>query len=255
MYNPPVFIGLKNYIEVLKGPNIWYALRDVSFYGFIYVFSQTFIGCILAVLLNQKIGFIKTYRIAYFIPVISPWIGISLIWYWLYNPQYGALNCILSFIGVGPFNYTSSNNWAEVVASIAVVTIWKGVGYVTVILLAGLQNISVELMEAAEIDGAGALKRFTKITIPMLSPTIFMVLILGTMSAIQAFDSFFVMLNTSGTGVIPDRFSVFNTLIYDNAFKYNRFGMSAAIAWVAFAFVALLTFIQKKMESRWVHYE
>ena len=110
------------------------------------------------------------------------------------------------------------------------------------------------MLEAAAIDGAGARQKFTRIILPLLSPTIFLVLILGTMSSFQVFDAFYVMLTTAGTSIVNNDVTVLNVLIYENAFVYGKLGIAATIAWVSFAFVASITLFQRKMESRWVHY-
>lgn len=254
LFNPPQWVGLQNWASVLRDPVLWKAVRNVLLFTVIFVPSQTILACIFAVGLNQKLRAMKLFRVCYFLPVVTPWVGAALVWQWLYNPQFGALNYLLKLFGLGPFDFTMSTHWYVVVISIAVVNIWKGVGYVTVILLAGLQNISNDVLEAASIDGAGARQKFTRIILPLLSPTIFLVLILGTMSSFQVFDAFYVMLTTAGTSIVNNDVTVLNVLIYENAFVYGKLGIAATIAWVSFAFVASITLFQRKMESRWVHY-
>lgn len=253
LFNPPEFVGLKNYIDVLTSADTWRAFRNVGFYAIIYIPLNVFFACVLAAALNQKMRGMNIFRIIYFIPSLLPWVAVSLVFISLFNPLYGSVNYLLSFLGIGPFEFTFSQSWVEVVASIAVIAVWKGVGYASLYALAGLQNISEDVLEAAEIDGAGTVTKFFRIIIPLMTPTIFMLIIFGLSGSLSVFDSFLVMLGTGG--VTSSEFTVINMLIYNNAFQYNKIGTASAICWVAFAAVLLVTLIQKKTEKRWVHYE
>ena len=194
----------------------------------------------------------KLFRTLYFLPVITPWVAGGLIWLWIYNLDYGLLNWLLGLIGLGPFNWTRSIHWWVVIGSIALVNVWKSMGYSMVLFLAGLQNIPQEILEACEIDGAGRWKRFTKIVIPLVSPTTFLVLLLSIIASFQIFDVFLVML-TDSTRIISDDMNVVNMLIYDNAFYYSKMGYSSAMAWILFIALLVLNLLQKHMEKRWVH--
>ncbi len=253
LFNPPEFVGLKNYIDVLTSVDTWRAFRNVGFYALIYIPLNVFFACVLAVALNQKVKGMNVFRVIYFIPSLLPWVAVSLVFISLFNPLYGSVNYLLSFLGIGPFEFTFSQSWVEVVASIAVIAVWKGVGYASLYALAGLQNISDDVLEAAEIDGAGTITKFFRIIIPLMTPTIFMLIIFGLSGSLSVFDSFLVMLGTGG--VTSSEFTVINMLIYNNAFQYNKIGTASAICWIAFAAVLLITLIQKKTEKRWVHYE
>ena len=253
LFNPPKFVGFKNYINVLKSPETWRAFRNVSFFAIIYIPLNVFLACVLGVALNQKIKGITAFRTIYFLPNLLPWVSVSMVFILLFNPLSGSVNYALSLLGIGPFEFTFSQSWMEVIASMAVMQVWKGVGYASLFALGGLQNISGEIMEAAEIDGAGTLSKFFKITIPMITPTIFMLIIFGLSNSLQVFDSFFVMLGSGG--IVSSEFTVVNMLIYDNAFQYGKIGVASAVCWVAFAFALTITLIQKATEKRWVHYE
>lgn len=253
LFNPPEFVGLKNYINVLTSVDTWRAFRNVGLYAIIYIPLNVFLACVLAVALNQKVKGMNFFRVIYFIPSLLPWVAVSLVFISLFNPLYGSVNYLLSFLGIGPFEFTFSQSWVEVVASIAVIAVWKGVGYASLYALAGLQNISDDVLEAAEIDGAGTITKFFRIIIPLMTPTIFMLIIFGLSNSLSVFDSFLVMLGTGG--VTSSEFTVINMLIYNNAFQYSKIGTASAICWVAFAAVLLITLIQKKTEKRWVHYE
>lgn len=253
MFNPPEFVGLKNYINVLTDVDTWRAFRNVGLYALVYIPLNVFFACVLAVALNQKIKGMNIFRVIYFIPSLLPWVAVSLVFITLFNPLYGSVNYLFSFLGIGPFEFTFSQSWVEVVASIAVIAVWKGVGYASLYALAGLQNISDDVLEAAEIDGAGTITKFFRIIIPLMTPTIFMLIIFGLSNSLSVFDSFLVMLGTGG--VTSSEFTVINMLIYNNAFQYNKIGTASALCWVAFAAVLIVTVIQKKTEKRWVHYE
>lgn len=253
LFNPPKFVGLDNYIDVLTNVDTWRALRNVGLYALVYIPLNVFLACVLAVALNQKIKGMKAFRIIYFVPSLLPWVAVSLIFIGLFNPIYGVINQLFGMIGIGPFEFTFSQSWVEVVTSIAVIAVWKGVGYASLYALAGLQNISEDVLEAAAIDGAGAIAKFFKIILPLMTPTIFMLVIFGLSNSLSVFDSFLVMLGTGG--VTSSEFTVVNMLIYNNAFQFNKIGTASALCWVAFAFVFVITVIQKRTEKRWVHYD
>ncbi len=253
LFNPPEFVGLENYRDVLTDVDTWRAFRNVGLFALVYIPLNTAIACVLGVALNQKIRGINAFRTIYFLPSLMPWVAVSLVFVALFNPHYGAVNYLFSMLGVGALEFTFSQSWVEVVTSIAVITVWKGVGFTTLFVLAGLQNISGDLMEAASIDGAGAVRKFFKITLPLLTPTIFMLIMFGLSTSLQTFDAFLVMKGTGG--VTSSQFTVINMLIYDNAFRASKIGTASAICWVAFAVVLLVTVIQKTTEKRWVHYD
>lgn len=234
LFNPPRFVGLKNYINVLTNPETWRAFRNVGFFGLIYIPLNVFLACVLGTALNQKMKGITAFRTIYFMPNLLPWVSVSMVFILLFNPLSGTVNYALSLLGIGPFEFTFSQSWMEVIASMAVMQVWKGVGYASLFVLGGLQNISEDVMEAAEIDGAGILARFFKITLPLLTPTIFMLTIFGLSNSLQVFDSFFVMLGSGG--IVSSEFTVVNMLIYDNAFQYGKIGVASAVCWVSFAF-------------------
>ena len=251
LFNPPKWVGFRNYINVLTDVSLWTSFRNVFVYGFINEFLQLFLGCILAVALNRKMKGTGIFRTLYFMPVLTPMVAISFVWSYIYNPSYGVLNYILSFLGIGPFKYTFSSNWFEFVVGVAVMNAWKGLGYIILYVLGGLQNISTEVMEAAEVDGAGPVRKFFSITVPLLSPTLFFLLVIGVINSLQVFDPFYIMAQTANTGA---NIKVIGTLIYENAFVYNKLGIGSSVAWISFIVMAVLTWIQKRMEKRYVHY-
>lgn len=247
----PNWIGIKNYSNILKDPAVWASFRNVLIYGLLVESMQLVFGCILAVLMNVKTRGMGVYRTAFFIPGLVSMVAVSFVWTYMYNPSYGIFNYVFSYLGIGPFKYTFSSNWFEFLVSIAFMNTWRGLGYIILYLLGALQNISTDVIEASMIDGAGRIRRFFSITLPLITPTIFFLLVIGVINSIQAFDSFYVMVNNAETGANIESVGM---LIYNHAFVYNEMGIAAAISWVSFAVMAILTVMQKKLEKRYVHY-
>lgn len=175
------------------------------------------------------------------------------MWLWLYNSDFGLLNWLLGLLGLGPYQWVNSQSWWVVMGSVALVNVWKGVGYSMVLLLAGMQNVSKDLLESARMDGANGKQLFFKIVFPLVSPMIYLVLILSTISAFQAFDVFLIMLGPEPIR-IADRNMIPNLLIYRNAFIYNKMGLASSMAWALFVVILSVTLVQKRLEKRWVHY-
>lgn len=253
LFNPPRWIGLDNYKDVLTNVDTWRAFRNVGWFALIYIPLNVGGACILGVALNTKLKGIGVFRTIYFLPSLMPWVAVSMIFTMLFNPVYGSVNFLLQSMGIGPFEFHLSQNWVEVVTTIAVVTVWKGLGYASLYVVAGLQNISEDVMEAAEVDGAGVFTKFFKITIPLITPTIFMLLLFALSTSLQAFDAFLVMIGSGG--VTSTEFTVINTLIYHEAFEASKVGIASAICWIALFAAFMVTLIQKWSEKKWVHYE
>ncbi len=246
---PPEFTGLKNYIKIFTTPEIFEAYRNTFVFLITYLPIEIFLACILAALLNQKLKSIAVFRGLFFTPVIAPMVAVGAVWVMLYNPFGGIFNQIFGFFGIGAREFVFSDNWFEVIVCIAVLCVWKGVGSEAIYLLAALQGISNDIYEAALIDGANAVKKFFKITVPLLSPTIFYLVVLGVIGTVNSFEIFKVM--TQEGSSIP----VIATYIYNNAFGSQKIGYASALGWVTFVLVAILTWLQNVMEKRWVYYE
>ncbi|MDU0201157.1 MULTISPECIES: sugar ABC transporter permease [Paenibacillus] len=253
LFNPPQWIGLRNWSQFLHQQVFWLSMRNVGYFAILFVPLQTFTALILAYLLNQQIRGKSLFRMIYFLPVITPWVAGGMIWLWIYNNEYGLLNWILHTLGLQPVDWIRSGKWWLVIGSIALVNIWKGAGYSMVLILAGMQNISEEMLEAARMDGATGWTLFTKITMPIVSPMVYMVMILSTISAFHAFDVFLVMLGDVIS--VADRNMVPNILIYRDSFLNFKMGSASAMAWGLFLVILAITIVQKVTEKRWVHYE
>lgn len=253
LFNPPQWIGLRNWDQFLHQKVFWLSMRNVGYFAILFVPLQTFVALILAYLLNQQIRGKSLFRIIFFLPVITPWVAGGMIWLWIFNNEYGLLNWVLHTMGIQPVDWIRSGKWWLVIGSIALINVWKGAGYSMVIILAGMQNISEEMLEAARMDGATGWTLFTKIIMPIVSPMLYMVMILSTISAFHAFDVFLVMLGDVIS--VADRNMVPNILIYRDSFLNFKMGSASAMAWGLFLIILVITIVQKVTEKRWVHYE
>jgi multiple sugar transport system permease protein len=204
---------------------------------------------LLAVALDQGANFKKFYRAAYFLPVVSSMVAVAVVWQFIYNPEYGLFNYFLSLLGIKGPNWLTSTVWA--MPAVIITSVWKNVGFNMLIFLAGLQGISNDYYEAAELDGANLRQKFFYITIPLLSPTTFFVTVMSFIGSFQVFDTVFLM--TQGG---PARStSVIVHYLYENAFKYFNMGYASAMAYVLFFMVFLITMIQLWRQRKFGLYE
>lgn len=249
LISQPTFIGLSNYEKLfLEDESFRIAIKNTLFFTVLSVPTGTILSLILANILNQKIRGTTFYRTAYFLPVVSSSIAVALVWAWVFNPDFGLVNEILSTFGLPRLKWLASSTWA--LPAVVIVSVWRGIGPSTVIFLAGLQGIPEELYDAAKIDGANARQLFRHITIPMLSPTTFFVIVVSIIGSFQVFDLIYMM--TRGG---PGRASmVLVYYIYEHAFRWFGMGYAASIAFVLFVVIFILTLIQIRLSGRWVHY-
>lgn len=252
LFNAPKWIGLQNWINSFNNPVFWISFRNVFYFALIFVPLQTIFALVTAYFLNQKLRGKGIYRVIYFLPVVTPWVAGATVWKYLYNYETGLLNYFLKFINLTPSYWHESDKWWIAIGSIALMNVWKGMGQSMVMFLAGMQNVPSEVIEAAHIDGATKKQIFRKIIIPIISPMVFLVMIMSTISAFTAFDVFLTMFDPFS---LPERNSVVNLLIYRDAFLYSKMGPASAMAWFLFIVILIITVIQKKFEKRWVHYE
>lgn len=243
--------GLDNYRRMLEDSNLLQSFKNTGIYIVFTVPIGIFLSILIAVLLNQKIKGKSVYRTLYFLPVITMPAAIAMVWRWLYNSDYGLLNYLLSIFGIKGPQWVSDPKIA--LYSIIVVAIWSGLGYNMVIFLSGLQGIPRSYYEAAEIDGAGPIKVFFKITLPLLSPIIFFVTIMSFIGAFQVFDLIFMMIGKSSTALENTQSIVY--LFYQHAFVLNDKGYAAAIAVLLLIIILIITAIQMVLQKKWVHYD
>lgn len=257
MLNPPEWIGLENYNKLIQDPVFWQSLKNTIYFTVLFVPTQTILALILAVALNQSLKGLKLFRIAHFIPVISSWTVVLYVADAIFNPRFGLANDLLVKIGLQPQQWL--NDEQQVIPVLVAVAVWKGVGYMMVIYLAGLQNVPEDLYESAEMEGAGVLKKFRHVTVPLISGTTFLVLVLSTITTFQAFEQIYVMTGNGGditSAGGPDNASMVLMLyLFQQGFSFLKMGYASAIAWVLFLILFVITMIQVKLQKKWVHYE
>jgi multiple sugar transport system permease protein len=238
LMSPIQWVGFANYIELFKDKTFLKSLWNTIYFTMGTVPLGIIISLFLAIALDQGIKGIKIFRAAFFLPVLASMVAVSLVWMWIYNPEYGLLNYLLSIIGIKGPRWLSSINWA--MPALIITSIWRGLGFNMLLFLAGLQGIPKGYYEAADIDGAKWFSKFLHITIPLLSHTTIFVIIISLINSFQGFDSVFLM--TSGG---PGRStSVLVYYLYQNAFQYFRMGYASAIAYVLFFLILFFTLIQ-----------
>jgi multiple sugar transport system permease protein len=200
---------------------------------------------------------LKIYRLIYFMPVVTSVVAAALVFQWMFNRDYGVISALFWWLGdvtglpIAPPDWLNSSFWAK--PAVVMLTVWKNMGFTMVIYLAGLQAVPQELYDAARVDGAGAWARFRNITLPLISPTTFFLLIIQMIGAFQLFSEPFVMTRGQGGPAHATTSVVF--YIYQAAFQFSQMGKASAMAWVLFAFIFACTLIQNWLQRRWVHYE
>ncbi len=246
LISPMEWVGLENYAKLLTDP----ATRRVFGHTVYYIVGYlplVYVGGLgLALLLNQWFRGRSFYRAAYFLPVITSWVVVALVWQWLLKPGNGLVNQILGTFGLPQPGWWTDPTWA--MPSVILASAWKDLGFVMVILLAGLQAIPTELYEAAKVDGAGAWQRFRSITLPLLSPSTFFVIVISLVNGFQVFDQVYVMTGGGPAGSSQ----VVVGQIYDLTFRYGRAGEASALSWLLFAVILAITAIQLRGQKKWV---
>ncbi|MGF7058249.1 carbohydrate ABC transporter permease [Brassicibacter mesophilus] len=244
------WIGLENYQKMFSDPKVLQALGNTLKYTIATVPIGISISILVAVLLNSKIKGLTIYRTLYFLPAVTMPTAIAMVWKWLYNNKFGLLNQVLAKIGIEGHAWITDPDTA--LWAVIVVGIWSGVGFNMIILLAGLQGIPQSYYEAASIDGAGPIRQFFTITLPLLTPTIFFVSIMTLISAFQVFDVIFMMISESSLAIDSTMSMVY--LFYKNAFILHNKGYASAIAVLIFCIIMLVTIIQLRLQKKWVNY-
>ena len=245
---PPTFAGLHNYGRMLSDPLIRVTLYNTAYYALISIPLSMAFTLALAILLNQKAWGNAVYRTAFYLPSIVPVVANCVLWIWLLQPQWGLVNYLLGRIGIKGPAWLASINWAK--PALVMMAVW-GAGASMIIFLAGLQGIPESLYEAASIDGASSWRRFRHVTIPLLTPALFFQFVMGIIGSFQVFTAAYIM-----TGGGPVNATLFYVLyLYRHAFVHLNMGYASALAWVLFAIVVALTFVQFRLASFWVYYE
>lgn len=245
LLNKAQFVGLKNYADIFLEPLFIKILLNTFVYAISTSIFAVVIPLILASILNSKIRSSEFFKTAYFLPFITPMIVIALIWQWIFDPNIGILNHFLHL----HINWLYDTNFA--MPALIIVSVWKLIGYNMVIFLSGLSALNQSLFEASKIDGANAFDTFRFVTVPLLSPTIFFVVVITCISSFQVFDLIYMM--TQGGPL--DSTNVLVYAVYKNAFEYFKIGKASAIAYILFGIIFVLTIIQWQLRKKLVYSE
>jgi len=245
----PEFVGIKNFVDLFTNDKDFVNSISVTIrYALMYVALAQVFSLGLAVLLSQKVRGMTIFRTIFYLPIIVPYVASALLWKYIYNKEYGPIDSILKALGLAPINWLGSTQSA--LFSLVIMSVWSG-AVTTIIYVAGLQNIPEELVDSAKIDGANAVQRFFRITLPMLSPTVFFNVVTGIIGAFQFFVPAFIM--TMGGPVKSTYFYNYN--LYEKAFKWLEMGYASSMAWVLFAIIIVLTLFIFRSSPLWVYYD
>lgn len=249
LVNPPKFVGLKNYQEMLSSRLFWQSLKVTVYYTLGSVPLGVIGALSVATLLNQKIPGLSLWRTIFYLPVVTSGVAVSLLWSWIFQPSFGLVNILLyELFGIQGPAWFFDENWA--IPAFIIMSLW-GIGGPMLIYLAGLQGIPTQLYEAAEIDGANGMRKFLHITLPLITPVVFYNTVMSIIGSFQVFTQSFVI--TQGG---PNYASYFYVLhLYQHAFQYFRMGYASALAWVLFCIILVITIVMFKLSNRWVYYE
>ncbi|NIR42730.1 MAG: sugar ABC transporter permease [Gemmatimonadetes bacterium] len=237
------FVGFEHYLTLAGDGLFWNAAKNTAVYS-LYVPATMVCALAVAILLNRRIRGVALLRAIFFLPYITSFVAISIVWQWMYDPDFGLFNWLLGLVGLGPFPWLNSP--ATALLALIVLAVWIHIGFQMIIFLAGLQAIPNELYEAAMIDGAGPWRRFWRITLPLLRPTTFFVLVTSIIGSFQVFTFVYVM--TEGGPLHATDVIVYH--IYQNAWQFLRMGYASAMSWILFAVIFAITLAQFRFLGR-----
>lgn len=246
--NPMKFVGFENYISLFHDDIFVHSLLNTLYFTILTVPLGIILALFLAVLLNTPFKGVKVYRTIAFLPVITSMVSIALVWSLLYDTDSGIFNQILNIFGIKSVEWLTNTKMAMI--SLAIMSIWKGLGYNMTIYIAGLQGIPQQLYEAAKIDGANAIQRFFNITVPLLSPTTYFITVMSVIGALQVFDQAYIL--TSGGPA--DSTKTIVMYLYNNAFQYLKMGYASSMAYILFLIIFVISFIQSKYSKKWAEF-
>jgi multiple sugar transport system permease protein len=242
LLTPPRFVGIGNVQRLLGDNDFWAALAHTLTFILGYLPLVLVLGLLIALALNASLRGIGLIRTMFFLPVVSSWVAVALLWSWLFNPRYGLINYLLSLLGIAGPGWLFDANWA--MPAIIITSVWKDLGFVVVIFLAGLQAIPNDYYEAAALDGAGRWAQLRYITLPLLASTSFFVTIISLINAFQVFDQVWVMTEGGPAGAT----TVLVEQVVRHAFSYGEMGYAATISWAIFALVFGVTLLQFRLQ-------
>ena len=241
------FCGLENYLEMFRNAEFWKANWNSIYFCILTVPVGVFLALIVAVLLNAKIKGKTAFRAIFFLPMVVAPAAVAMVWKWIFNAEYGILNQVLGT------NIRWLTNPGIVLVTCAIVSIWSSIGYDAVLLLSGIQNISRSLYEAAELDGASKVRQFFSITLPMVSPTLFVVLIMRLMASLKVYDLIYMMVEQTNPALTSAQSLMY--LFYRESFVAGNKGYASAIVVWTVLLIGLVTLVQFIGQKKWVNYE
>lgn len=242
-------IGIKNFTRILGGKEFPKVLTHTLTYLGLYLPLILMTSVSQALILNQNFRGRGIFRAIFYTPVITSWVAAAVVWTWVLSGKYGLLNQMLQAIGIQGPAWLNSPSWA--MPGVVLAAVWKDTGYYALMVLAALKSIDPGYYEAASIDGAGPFRRFLSITLPLLTPTLFLLIVINVIYGFQVFDSVLIMTGGGPGGAT----TVFLERIYKYAFKQYKMGMASAYSWILFAIIFVLTMIQMAMQKKWVNYD
>nr|WP_272505986.1 sugar ABC transporter permease [Natronobacillus azotifigens] len=246
-----IFVGFDNYIRMFNDPQVWHAVRNTLVYTLLVIPISIAISLVIAVLLNEKIRGRTIYRTIFFLPMVAAPAAVTMVWRWMYNNQFGFFNYLLRSVGLESVDWINSPNVALI--SIAIIGIWSIIGYNVVLMLAGLQEIPKDYYEASMIDGASSIYQLFKITIPLLSPTLFFITVTTIIQSMQVFDFIYMMVDVTSPAYNSTVSLVY--LFYNNSFRYSNRGYGSAIVMLLLVIIMIITVFQMKAQKKWVNYK
>jgi multiple sugar transport system permease protein len=243
------FVGLRNFARIFTGRELYTTGLHTLTYVFLYVPLVLVVSMFQALLLNRDFRGKPFYRVIFYTPVITSWVAAAVVWKWLLNGQYGAFNQLLGLLGISGPSWLNDRSWA--MPGVVIAAVWKDCGYFALIILAALKAIDKTYYEAAAIDGARFWRKLTSITLPLISPALFLLVVMIIIGSLQVFDSVFIMTGGGPAGAT----TIFMERIYRYAFKMYKMGMASAFSWVMFLLIMLFTLVQFRLQKRWVKYD
>ena len=250
---PPQFTGLGNYQQLLTDPRVGVSLGNSFYYALLHVPLSIIVALVLATILHRVGKAAGFFRTAFYLPTITPAVAVGTLFLWLLNPRVGLVNKGLALFGIVGPGWTTDPNWIK--PGIVLMSLWS-VGGTVILLLAALQGVPEPLYEAASIDGASGWTQFRRITIPMISGTLFFVLIVNTISSLQIFTEVYTMyFGKQQSGAASSAGLFYNIYLFRQAFEFLHMGYASAMAWLLFVIIMILTVIQLRVGQRWVYYE
>jgi multiple sugar transport system permease protein len=244
VFRPPKFVGLKNFEELFTSdPLFLIAIRNTAVFTLGTVVPTILISLVVAAVLNRKVKGIGVFRTIVFLPLAISSVVMAVVWQFVFNTDNGLLNIMLGWVGIGPVPWLVEPRWAMV--SLCIVSVWRSVPFATVILLAAMQGVPETVYEAAKIDGAGEVRQFLFITVPLIRGAVSFVVVISIIHAFQAFDMVYVLNGANGgpeTGTY-----VLGIMLFQHAFAFLEFGYASALAWVMFAILLVVTVLQLRI--------